>query len=155
MADKILAANEIKKFLAAFKGLSLVAEELEKLGSLEQAAKEAKKNFDSVMAEKESLFKELAEVKKQIEEHKALLPKLEAEKKDIKQQFSLDVSLMIAKLDAEKKEVQDKHDRYLEVCLQEKNKAFDELKSLSVQIEEKKKLYQEAIEKIEALKRGL
>jgi chromosome segregation ATPase len=155
MADKLLASNEIKKFLAAFKSLQLVAEELEVVGKADLSLLEKKKEMDKLAEEKNKKMEEilllsakLNEIKKQEDEYKSLALSAKAEAGKAYAQAK-------EELEKEVKELKEKHLVEIKSLEAKKESLIKEVTSLVLEVEAKQKSHKEVLEKIEALKRGL
>jgi len=155
MADKLLASNEIKKFLAAFRSLQLVAEELEKVGSLEQLLSEKHKDMLKFQQEKEDAQKVISKMEAQIISLREDAAVAEEKMKEFKQQLSVEKELIKKEHEAEiqqLKQNQAEKIKSLDDSLVAKKKELDSMAAL---VQEKSKLYDETMAKIENLKRGL
>lgn len=76
---KLAAADDIKKLSRSLRGLIALGEDLERLGSLENAAQEAESRFNSAKVAEEAASKDLARAIEDIDKAKASASKLMAD----------------------------------------------------------------------------
>ncbi len=150
--SKILAANEIKKFLNSLKSLNDI---LEQDGVSEQAVVEAKKELEKLKADKGSLLAESSKIAEEIlklqEDKKVAESNLVAMKEELQKQFDAEY----ADLKAKSVELEKVFANDFAALKESKEAMLKDLESLAKEISLKQKAHQEVVDKIESLKRGL
>lgn len=90
------AADQIKSLAAKFKGLFVLAEELEKIGSLDQAARDAQIRKEKAYADADKAMKEYEHNKIALEKAKAEIVEVEEKAKSIEASANKKASELIA-----------------------------------------------------------
>jgi chromosome segregation ATPase len=159
MNSKLDAAQDLKKLALQFRGLFAVADELERLGSLEAAIARAESDAQTKYLELHGLDKEVAAQQKAIEDAKALAL---ANRQEV-EQFSK--SAIQQAVDQAKAIVDDavaKAEQLKTASAQQKQAADEalhaaeaELKQIRAAIDERQKQHADWIDKLAALQRRI
>jgi chromosome segregation ATPase len=135
MSNKLKAAEEIKKLGRSLKGFIAFAEELEQMGSLEQAAKELDQAFERAKDKKEKAEFELGEVQKQSEHAQdfaeAVVAGAKAEAMQKVEEAKAEATAILAKAHSA-------IDKAMEEFKEQKALAYKELKEVKEQVEKAK-----------------
>lgn len=149
---KLAAANELKKFLNSLKSIQEV---LEADGVSEQVAAEHKKDIEKLKVEKQAMLSEVQGIKSEIsklsDEKKMAASNLANLKEVDKKEFDTNHGLLKAKF----AEIEKGFSNEIAELQAHKDSMHKELARLAQEISSKQAAYQEAVDKIESLKRGL
>ena len=156
MNPKLQAVEELKRFAVQLQGIMSLTDDLEKLGSMEQAVQEAEQKVTVKQAEAEAMVAKVEEARKQVQEaEKEAIgirndARMQADR--VKEIAKEQIEALQEKAEAEMAERRTEHFKQMESFQHEHDRNREQLNELKTDIADRTKFLESLEKKIAALK---